>query len=644
MADLLKLKSVTQATLAGSCRRLKETVADLDVVATAKDSAEPMDALASHPLVVKVLARGETKQRVRLRSGIEMDLRVVPDESYGAAMQYFTGSKEHNIVIRRRAQDRGLKVNEYGVFRGEELVGGRTEEEVYRSVDLPWIPPELRENRGEIERAEKGNLPRLLELDDIRGDLHMHTTATDGTASILEMVEAAKARGREYIAITDHSKRVSMANGLDAARLRAHWKEIDKVRKGIPGIEVLRGVECDILEDARLDLDDEVLAEADWVLAVLHYGLKQPREQITKRLMTAIKNPYVDCIGHPTGRLLTKRPGADVAFDEILKAAADHGVMMEINAHPSRLDLDDVHAAAARDLGIPIVDQHRQPQSKWPRPDAVRRLPGPPRGTGKERRRQYAAVEGVPRYAETLAMKPARPRSALCFCRPNGGKCRRLSPLYGIQSPLDGNNKRLPMRVRPLFALKLALLSAFAACVLPSAGAAEPAKTRTVTAGKITLTVPESWQQQDPTTRMRLTQFAVPKVNGDTENGEFVVYYFGAGSGGGVDANIHRWINQFQPRERKAKLTSGKCPQGEYVLVDLRGTWNKPIGPMIQQKTVETPDARVLGMILTVKDQGNYFLRLTGPQKTVSANADALRSAIGAAAKSEKDYKLPQEN
>ncbi|HUE17947.1 MAG TPA: DNA polymerase/3'-5' exonuclease PolX, partial [Planctomycetaceae bacterium] len=363
VADLLKLKSVTQATLAGSSRRLKETVADLDVVATAKDSGEPMDALAAHPLVVKVLARGETKQRVRLRSGIEMDLRVVPDESYGAAMQYFTGSKEHNIVIRRRALDRGLKLNEYGLFRGEELVAGRTEEEVYRAVDLPWIPPELRENRGEIERAEKGKLPRLVELGDIRGDLHMHTTASDGTASILEMVEAAKARGREYIAITDHSKRVSMANGLDATRLRAHWREIDRVRQGISGIEVLRGVECDILEDARLDLDDEVLAEADWVLAVLHYGLKQPRAQITKRVMAAIKNPYVDCIGHPTGRLLERRPGADFAFEEILKAAADHGVMMEINAHPSRLDLDDVHAAAARDLGIPIVistDSHSQ--------------------------------------------------------------------------------------------------------------------------------------------------------------------------------------------------------------------------------------------------------------------------------------------
>jgi DNA polymerase (family X) len=355
VADLLTLKSVTQATLAGSCRRLKETVGDLDVLATAKSSAEAMDRLAAHPLVERVLARGETKQRVRLRSGIEMDLRVVPDESYGAAMQYFTGSKEHNIVIRRRALDRGLKVNEYGVFRGEELVAGRTEEEVYRTVDLPWVPPELRENRGEIERAAAGELPKLLELTDLRGDLHMHTTATDGTATILEMIEGAKARGREYIAITDHSKRVSMANGLDATRLRAHWKEIAKIRSKVSGIEVLCGIECDILEDATLDLDDEVLAEADWVLAVLHYGLKQPREQITKRLLAAITNPHVDCIGQPTGRLVARRAGADVAFDEILKAAADHGVMMEINAHPSRLDLDDVHAAAARELGIPIV-------------------------------------------------------------------------------------------------------------------------------------------------------------------------------------------------------------------------------------------------------------------------------------------------
>jgi len=353
--DLLKLKSVKQGTVAGSFRRRKETVGDLDVLVTSSDSAAVMDRLAGSDRVVKVLARGETKQRVRLRSGIEMDLRVVPQKSYGAAMLYFTGSKEHNIVIRRRAQDRGLKVNEYGVFRGDDLVCGRTEEEVYDAVDLPWIPPELRENRGEIEWAEQGKLPELVELDDIRGDLHMHTTATDGTASIRDMAEAAKSRGFKYIAITDHSKRVSMANGLDADRLRKHWKEIDKVRSKISGIDILCGIECDILEDATLDLPDDVLAEAEWVIAVLHYGLSQSADQINKRLVHAIKNPNVCAIGHLTGRLIGKRKGAAVDYDSVFKAAADHGVMMEINAHPSRLDVDDIHAAAAKDHGIPIV-------------------------------------------------------------------------------------------------------------------------------------------------------------------------------------------------------------------------------------------------------------------------------------------------
>ena len=355
LSDLRRFPSISEASAAGSYRRRRETVGDLDVLVTSSDAAAPMDLIAAHPLVEKVLARGETKQRVRLKAGIEMDVRVVPTESYGAALQYFTGSKEHNIVVRRRAQERGLKVNEYGVYREDEAIAGRTEEEVYAAVGLPWIPPELRENRGEIERAEAGKLPKLIELADIQGDLHMHTTASDGTASTEEMIAAAKARGLKYIAITDHSKRVSMANGLDAPRLRAHWKEIDKIRGKTHGIEVLCGVECDILEDATLDLDDEVLAEADWVLAVLHYGLKQPQEQIMKRLMTAIRNPHVNALGHLTGRMIGKRPGAEMNRDEVLRAAADYGKMIEINANPSRLDIDDVGAAAARELKIPIV-------------------------------------------------------------------------------------------------------------------------------------------------------------------------------------------------------------------------------------------------------------------------------------------------
>ncbi len=353
--DLLKLPEVQQAAVAGSCRRRKETCGDLDVLVTCTNPASPMDALAAHPLVESVLQRGDTKQRVRLRNGVELDLRVVADESYGAAMQYFTGSKEHNVVIRGMARDLGLKINEYGVFREETRIAGRTEEEVYAAINLPWMPPELRENRLEFALAAAGPLPQLVRVDDIQGDLHMHTTASDGAASVREMAEAAKQRGLKYIAITDHSKRVSMANGLNAERLREHWKQIREIRDQISGIEILCGIECDILEDATMDLPDDVLAEADVVLAVLHYGLSQPREQIMKRLLNAVQNPHVDIIGHPTGRLVGRREGADVNMMELLKAAADHGVMLEINAHPKRLDLDDISAAAARDLGIPIV-------------------------------------------------------------------------------------------------------------------------------------------------------------------------------------------------------------------------------------------------------------------------------------------------
>jgi DNA polymerase (family 10) len=355
VADLRSLPEVSQCEVAGSCRRRRETCGDLDVLAVSSDSTAAMDRLASHPLVESVLLRGETKQRVRLKSGVELDLRVVPEESFGAALQYFTGSKEHNVVVRHRAKELGLKVNEYGVFRGETQIAGGTEEGVYAAVGLPWIPPELRENRREFEWADAGELPELLTLKDIRGDLHMHTTASDGAGTIEEMALAARARGLSYIAITDHSKRVSMANGLDADRLRRHWQEIRRVRESIEGIEILCGIECDILEDATMDLPDDVLAEADWVIAVLHYGLRQPREQIMLRLLNAIRNPHVDIIGHCTGRMIGRREGADVQFTELLKAAADHQVMLEINAHPSRLDLDDIHAAAAKDYGIPIV-------------------------------------------------------------------------------------------------------------------------------------------------------------------------------------------------------------------------------------------------------------------------------------------------
>lgn len=354
-ADLAALDSTVSVEVAGSCRRRRETCGDLDMLVASDNATEAMDALASHRLVEKTLARGETKQRVRLAGGLEMDLRVVPQKSFGAALQYFTGSKEHNIVMRQRSIDRGLKLNEYGLFRGDEQVAGADEEGIYAELGLAWIPPELREDRGEFDAAEANKLPELVTVDAIRGDMHMHTTATDGKNTIREMADAAKACGLSYIAITDHSKRVAMAGGLDGPALLKHWDAIRKEAASISGIEVLCGIECDILEDATMDLPDDVLAEADWVLGVLHYGLRQPREQIEKRLLAAIANPHVDCIGHPTGRIVGKRPGADADWTTVLDAAADNGVMMEINANPARLDLDDILARSAAERGIPIA-------------------------------------------------------------------------------------------------------------------------------------------------------------------------------------------------------------------------------------------------------------------------------------------------
>jgi DNA polymerase (family 10) len=355
MRHLKGVAGLKQIEVAGSFRRRKETVGDLDFLVTCDHVGPVMDRLADYEGVAEVLARGKTKMTVRLRAGLQLDLRVVPEESYGAALQYFTGSKDHSIQVRRRALDRKLKINEYGVFRGKRRVAGRTEEEVYKAVGLPWIPPELREARGEIELALQGRLPKLLELEDLRGDLHMHTTTTDGRASLQDMVAAAKKRGHSYIAITDHSQRVTMANGLDARRLRQEWKAIDKLAGKVNGITILKGVEMDILKDGALDLPDDVLKEADWVIASIHYDQNQPREQITRRLLKAIENPYVSAIGHPTGRLIGMRKGIDVDLDTVMKAAADHGCFLELNSQPRRLDLDDVALMAAKDRGIPIV-------------------------------------------------------------------------------------------------------------------------------------------------------------------------------------------------------------------------------------------------------------------------------------------------
>lgn len=361
LAHLRECKAVKQLEAAGSYRRGKETVGDIDLLVDSKDVAAVMERLREYPGVAEVIARGDTKMSVRLDSDLQVDLRVVPTESFGAAMQYFTGSKEHNVVVRGLAKQQGLKVNEWGVFRvtdsGEqgERVAGSTEAEVYKSLGLPLFPPELREARGEFEAAKRGKLPKLIELHDLRGDLHMHTSATDGKATLREMIDAAIERGHEYIAITDHSKRVSMAGGLDAGRLREQWREIDELREQYESFTILKGIECDILESGGMDLDDEVLAEADWVIASLHYGQKQPRAKIMARLIGALEHPSVSIVAHPTGRLLNRRDPYDVEVKELIDAAAANGKLLELNANPARLDLDDTHCAMAKEAGVPIV-------------------------------------------------------------------------------------------------------------------------------------------------------------------------------------------------------------------------------------------------------------------------------------------------
>jgi DNA polymerase (family 10) len=355
-----KCKAAEQLEFAGSYRRGKETIGDLDILVVAKDVTAVMDCLAGYAPVAQVLARGDTKMSVRTGSGLQIDLRVVPAESFGAALQYFTGSKEHNVILRGMAKDQGLKINEWGVFRvkgdKEVRVAGTTEKEVYDTLDLPVFPPELREGRREFEWAAAGKLPQLVTEGDILGDLHMHTTASDGSASIEEMVAAARARGLSYIAITDHSQRVSMARGLNPERVLAQWAEIDQLRKKLPkGFTLLKGIECDILEKGGMDLPDDVLAQADWVIASVHYGQKQPRQQITERILGAIENPHVSMVAHPTGRLINRREAYDVDLDAVMAAAKKHKKLLELNANPQRLDLNDVYCAAARQHGIPIV-------------------------------------------------------------------------------------------------------------------------------------------------------------------------------------------------------------------------------------------------------------------------------------------------
>ncbi|MCS6860543.1 MAG: DNA polymerase/3'-5' exonuclease PolX [Abditibacteriales bacterium] len=359
VAELKPLPSVEQIIPAGSLRRWRETIGDIDILATTTGaSAEVMDRFVHLPGVTEVLAHGETKSSVivvvdaRRKYSVQVDLRVVPPGSFGAALQYFTGSKDHNITLRARALKQGLTINEYGVFEEKtgKQVAGATEEEVYAALGLPLIPPELRENRGEVEAAAEGRLPDLIDLAAMRGDLHAHTTYSDGHNTIAEMADAARARGYEYLAITDHSK--PLAWGMDEKTLRKQIKEIRQLNEKYHGFRILTGCEVDILSDGRLGMDAAVLQQLDIVIASVHSNFKQSREEMTRRIIRAMETGLVDIIAHPTGRLVGQREGYDVDVPALIEAAKRCGVALEINAHPDRLDLNDLNARAAKNAGV----------------------------------------------------------------------------------------------------------------------------------------------------------------------------------------------------------------------------------------------------------------------------------------------------
>ena len=352
---LARMPGVQKVTVAGSFRRMRETVGDLDILVAAGARSPLMERFVGYDEVKEVLAQGETRSSVKLKSGLQVDLRLVPPESYGAALHYFTGSKAHNIAVRKLGQARGLKINEYGVFRRESRLAGETEESVFAAVGLPWIPPELREDRGEIEVARRGELPRLIELAQLKGDLHLHTKATDGHNSIREMAAAAKAAGLTYIAVTEHSRRLTVARGLDPQRLLKQIDEIDRLNGELAGITVLKGIEVDILADGSLDLPDSALKNLDLVVGAVHSAFDLPRRKQTARILRALESRYFTLLAHPAGRLLGEREAMDVDWLRVVRAARERGCFLELNAQPDRLDLDDVHARMAREEGVLVA-------------------------------------------------------------------------------------------------------------------------------------------------------------------------------------------------------------------------------------------------------------------------------------------------
>jgi len=341
--------------IAGSYRRMKETVGDLDFLVCSEESAKAIERFVRYGEVKEVLAQGTTKASVVLESGLQCDLRVVPRECFGAALHYFTGSKAHNIAVRKLGLERGLKINEYGVWRGKKRIAGETEESVYAAVGLPYIEPELREETGELEAARRGALPRLVEARDLRGDLHAHTKATDGRNTLREMALAARARGLEYLAVTEHSRRVAMAHGLDPQRLARQVDEIERLNAALTGITVLKGIEVDILDDGSLDLPNSILCKLDLVVAAVHGKLGLARARQTERILAAMDNPYFTILAHPTGRLINERAAYDVDMLAIVRKARRRGIALELNAHPDRLDLTDAHCRMAKDEGVLVA-------------------------------------------------------------------------------------------------------------------------------------------------------------------------------------------------------------------------------------------------------------------------------------------------
>lgn len=350
-----RIPSTKGTVAAGSLRRMRETIGDIDILTMAEDGEQVVKAFTKLSLIKEVLAAGETKGSAILENGMQVDLRVVEPDSYGAALQYFTGSKEHNIKLRTIALEKGLKINEYGVFRGSKKIAGESEEGIYKTLELPWIPPEIREDKGEIEAALNSKLPNLVELRDIRGDLHMHSKWSDGKATIEEMALKAKEVGYEYIAMTDHSPSSRIARGLSVERLYEKKKEVEATNKKLKGIKVFMGSEVDIKSDGSLDYPDEVLRDLDVVIAAVHSGFKMDRESMTRRIVKALQNPFVHALVHPTGRLIGEREAYEVDMDEVIKTARIYGKALELNSYYLRLDLNDINVRKAIEMGIKIV-------------------------------------------------------------------------------------------------------------------------------------------------------------------------------------------------------------------------------------------------------------------------------------------------